>query len=70
MTNAFFIVNTIHDITYRYGFDESSFNFQQDNNGKGGKANDRVLISVQDGSGKNNANFAVSTLLDFCETLV
>lgn len=27
-TNAFYIVNTIHDITYRYGFTESAFNFQ------------------------------------------
>ncbi|KIJ54535.1 hypothetical protein M422DRAFT_240602 [Sphaerobolus stellatus SS14] len=57
-TNTFYIVNSIHDITYRYGFTEASFNFQNNNFGKGGKGNDRVLISVQDSSGTNNANFA------------
>ncbi|CAE7145092.1 unnamed protein product [Rhizoctonia solani] len=56
--NAFYIANMIHDVTYRYGFDEASFNFQQNNNGRGGAENDRVLISVQDASGTNNANFA------------
>ncbi|KAL5631553.1 hypothetical protein ACGC1H_007167 [Rhizoctonia solani] len=56
--NAFYVANMIHDVTYRYGFDEASFNFQQDNNGKGGAQNDRVQISVQDASGTNNANFA------------
>jgi len=58
MTNAFFLANTVHDVTYRYGFTEAAFNFQQDNFGKGGVANDPVLASVQDPSGTNNANFA------------
>jgi extracellular elastinolytic metalloproteinase len=31
--NAFYLVNTVHDITYRYGFTESAFNFQNNNNG-------------------------------------
>ncbi|RXW20286.1 hypothetical protein EST38_g5569 [Candolleomyces aberdarensis] len=57
-TNAFYIINSIHDVTYRYGFTEAAFNFQQDNFGKGGRAADRVQISVQDASGTNNANFA------------
>ncbi|KAG8743262.1 hypothetical protein FRC10_012306 [Ceratobasidium sp. 414] len=56
--NAFYVANSIHDVTYRYGFDEASFNFQDDNGSKGGKGNDRVQISVQDSSGTNNANFA------------
>ncbi|CAE6448750.1 unnamed protein product [Rhizoctonia solani] len=56
--NAFYVANMIHDVTYRYGFDETSYNFQQNNNGKGGAQNDRVQISVQDSSGTNNANFA------------
>ncbi|KAI0654826.1 Fungalysin metallopeptidase-domain-containing protein [Cubamyces menziesii] len=55
--NAFYVVNTIHDITYKYGFTESAFNFQNNNFGKGGKGNDRVLVSVQDSSGTDNANF-------------
>ena len=57
-TNAFYIINKLHDIAYRYGFTEAAFNFQNDNFGKGGSGNDRVLMSVQDSSGTNNANFA------------
>lgn len=56
--NTFFLSNKIHDINYRYGFTEATFNFQSDNFGKGGRGNDRILISVQDSSGTNNANFA------------
>ncbi|EJD49466.1 hypothetical protein AURDEDRAFT_112612 [Auricularia subglabra TFB-10046 SS5] len=56
--NTFYIVNTIHDITFRYGFTEAAFNFQQDNFGKGGRGNDRVTISVQDSAGLNNADFS------------
>ncbi|KAG8706859.1 hypothetical protein FRC08_000825 [Ceratobasidium sp. 394] len=56
--NAFYIANSIHDVTYLYGFDEASYNFQDSNGSKGGKGNDRVQISVQDSSGTNNANFA------------
>ncbi|KAG5638544.1 hypothetical protein H0H81_012045 [Sphagnurus paluster] len=57
-TNAFYIINTVHDFAYRYGFTEAAFNFQNNNFGKGGKGNDRVLMSVQDSGGTNNANFA------------
>ncbi|KAG5644638.1 hypothetical protein DXG03_008020 [Asterophora parasitica] len=57
-TNAFYVINAVHDLAYRYGFTESAFNFQTNNFGKGGKGNDRVVISVQDASGTNNANFA------------
>jgi extracellular elastinolytic metalloproteinase len=28
VVNAFYVVNTVHDITYRYGFTEAAFNFQ------------------------------------------
>ncbi|EJD53231.1 hypothetical protein AURDEDRAFT_110932 [Auricularia subglabra TFB-10046 SS5] len=55
--NAWYIVNSIHDIQYRYGFTESAFNFQNDNFGKGGAGNDRVTVSVQDSAGTNNADF-------------
>lgn len=37
---------------------QATFNFQQDNFGKGGAGNDRVTVSVQDASGLNNADFA------------
>ncbi|CAA7257428.1 unnamed protein product [Cyclocybe aegerita] len=56
--NAFYVVNSIHDLTYRYGFTEAAFNFQVNNFGKGGRGNDQVQVSVQDSSGTNNANFA------------
>ncbi|KAH9911363.1 Fungalysin metallopeptidase-domain-containing protein [Epithele typhae] len=57
-TNAFYIVNSIHDISYIYGFTEAGFNFQTNNFGKGGTGNDRVTISVQDSAGIDNADFA------------
>ncbi|KAJ2916540.1 hypothetical protein MD484_g3868, partial [Candolleomyces efflorescens] len=57
-TNAFYVINAVHDIAYRYGFTEAAFNFQTNNFGKGGVGNDRVLMSVQDSSGTNDANFA------------
>jgi len=57
-TNAFYVINTVHDFTYRYGFTEAAFNFQNDNFSKGGAGNDRVKMSVQDSGGVDNANFA------------
>lgn len=58
ITNLFYWNNIMHDISYRYGFDEVSGNFQKNNLGRGGKANDFVLADAQDGSGTDNANFA------------
>ncbi|KAI0318139.1 metalloprotease [Amylostereum chailletii] len=58
ITNAFYVVNTMHDISYLYGFTESAFNFQSDNFGKGGQGGDPVTISVQDPEGFNNAFFS------------
>ncbi|KAG8762487.1 hypothetical protein FRC12_009015 [Ceratobasidium sp. 428] len=58
VVNAFYVANMVHDLLYRYGFTETAFNFQRNNNGKGGAENDQVLLSVQDKSGTNNANFA------------
>ncbi|KAH9164614.1 Fungalysin metallopeptidase-domain-containing protein [Lactarius sanguifluus] len=58
VVNAFYIVNTVHDVTYRYGFTESTFNFQTNNFGKGGLGNDRVTVSVQDPAGTDNADFS------------
>ncbi|KAJ7289420.1 Fungalysin metallopeptidase-domain-containing protein [Mycena rebaudengoi] len=58
IVNNFYIINSVHDILYRYGFTEAAFNFQNDNLGKGGLGADRVTASVQDAAGTNNANFA------------
>lgn len=57
VTNAFYVVNTIHDISYLYGFTEAAFNFQDNNFGKGGAAADRISISVQDSLATDNSAF-------------
>ncbi|KAJ7834402.1 Fungalysin metallopeptidase-domain-containing protein [Mycena leptocephala] len=44
--NAFYVANTFHDFTYRYGFTEDAFNFQEYNFDRGGKEGDGVRIRV------------------------
>ncbi len=56
ITNAFFWSNHIHDVQYKYGFDEVSGNFQADNFGRGGIGGDPVQVHVQN-AGNCNANF-------------
>ncbi|KAF5346158.1 hypothetical protein D9758_009961 [Tetrapyrgos nigripes] len=56
--NGFYLVNTLHDIWYQYGFTEAAFNFQTNNFGKGGAGNDRVTVSIQDSAGTDNADFS------------
>ena len=56
--NTFYVINSVHDYAYRYGFTESAFNFQTDNFGKGGEGNDRITASVQVSPGTDNAFFA------------
>ena len=58
LTNLFYVNNVMHDVWYKYGFDEMSGNFQVNNYGKGGFEKDEVLADSQDGSGENNANFS------------
>lgn len=53
----FYMNNIIHDVTYQYGFDEASGNFQENNYGNGGTGSDSVDAEAQDGGGTNNANF-------------
>ena len=57
IVNLFYWNNIMHDITYRYGFDEVSGNFQENNYGNGGLGSDYVNADAQDGSGTDNANF-------------
>ncbi len=57
-TNAFYIINKVHDFAYKYGWIEASYSFQTNNSGKGGAQGVRVLMSVQDASGANNVHFA------------
>ncbi|KAJ7235518.1 Fungalysin metallopeptidase-domain-containing protein [Mycena rebaudengoi] len=58
VVNAFYLIKTVHDITYRYGFTEAAFNFQNDNFGLDGVANDRVTSSIQDIAGSDNVDFS------------
>jgi extracellular elastinolytic metalloproteinase len=63
--NLFYINNMVHDITYRYGFDEAAGNFQSRNYTGQAAANDHVQAQAQDSYGiaatannRNNANFS------------
>lgn len=58
ITNLFYWNNIMHDLSYQYGFDEVSGNFQQNNLSRGGKDSDYVIADGLDASGTNNANFA------------
>ena len=58
ITQLFYWNNIMHDITYQYGFDEVSGNFQKANLDRGGIGNDYVIADAQDGGGTNNANFS------------
>lgn len=58
ITNLFYVNNKMHDIFYRYGFNEEASNFQLNNYGHGGQGNDEVYAQAIDGSGTNNANFS------------
>jgi extracellular elastinolytic metalloproteinase len=57
VTNLFYWNNILHDVQYRYGFDEAAGNFQVNNYGHPGLGNDDVRAEAQDGGGINNANF-------------
>ena len=62
-TNLFYMNNIMHDLWYRYGFNEQNKNYQAQNYGRGGLGNDFVIADAQDGSqatsaSLNNANFS------------
>ncbi|HKX28443.1 MAG TPA: M36 family metallopeptidase [Blastocatellia bacterium] len=61
VAELFYLNNVMHDFAYRLGFTESAGNFQINNYGRGGLANDPVRAESQDGSGTNNANFGTPT---------
>ncbi len=46
--NLFYWINHLHDIWYRYGFDEPSGNQQTNNFGLGGAQNDALIADAQD----------------------
>jgi len=59
--SLFYYNNILHDYMYSLGFTEATFNFQQDNFGRGGAGRDGVVAQVQDGSGTDNANMSPTT---------
>ncbi|MEM6966067.1 MAG: M36 family metallopeptidase [Bacteroidota bacterium] len=60
VTNAFFMVNYLHDFAYAYGFDEAAGNFQVNNYGNGGQEDDAVTVKVHSSNGLNNADFNIT----------
>jgi|GEM_PF-2108685 len=56
LTNLFYWNNIIHDVLNYQGFDAPAGNFQKNNYGQSGSANDDVRAEAQDGSGTCNAN--------------
>ena len=57
VSNLYYANNRIHDVLYRYGFNEAAGNFQVNNYGNGAAGQDPVNAEAQDGGGVNNANF-------------
>jgi extracellular elastinolytic metalloproteinase len=62
VANLFYGNNMIHDVLYRYGFDDEAGNFQVNNYGRGGNGGDPVRAEAADGSGTNNANFSTPAM--------
>ena len=61
ITNAFHLVNWLHDYWYGSGFNEAAGNAQRDNYGRGGEQNDSMRVEVQDAyfaGARNNANMS------------
>ncbi|MBK9193756.1 MAG: M36 family metallopeptidase [Flavobacteriales bacterium] len=57
ITNLFVQFNVMHDVFYRYGFDEAAGNFQSNNYGRGGAEGDFLFADAQDGLTMNNGSF-------------
>ncbi len=60
ISHGFYTINRWHDEMYRLGFTEQARNFQHSNFGRGGSEGDRVSFEIQDGSGTNGGNIAVT----------
>jgi hypothetical protein len=55
VTNLFYWTNLVHDVSYHYGFDEVSGNFQVENYTNKGEDTDAVLAVAQAAIAANNA---------------
>lgn len=58
ITNLFYWTNIIHDITYQYGFDEVSGNFQVNNYNRGGLHGDAITAHGQSIDRPCNGSFS------------
>jgi len=58
ITNLFYWTNIIHDITYQYGFNEKSGNFQANNYNRGGESGDSVIAHGQSLNRACNGSFS------------
>ncbi|AMR27803.1 hypothetical protein A0257_12355 [Hymenobacter psoromatis] len=58
ITNLFYWNNMVHDVMMAHGFSEVSGNFQYKNATGAGAGTDPIRAEAQDGSGRDNANFA------------
>jgi extracellular elastinolytic metalloproteinase len=58
ITNLFYLNNVMHDVSFQYGFDELSGNFQTKNYTSQGRGKDAVLAVAQDPDGTSNAYFS------------
>jgi len=61
ITNVFYWVNILHDVTYRYGFNEAAGNFQHNNYLNGGAPRDPVIIECQSIFWPCNASFSTQS---------
>ncbi|KAJ2715569.1 hypothetical protein H4R19_001134 [Coemansia spiralis] len=57
ITQLFYTVNLMHDLSFVYGFTEAAGNFQDVNHSGRGVGGDYVVAFAQDGGGMNNAMF-------------
>ncbi|KAI8318192.1 hypothetical protein GQ54DRAFT_267243, partial [Martensiomyces pterosporus] len=57
ITQLFYTVNMLHDLSFIYGFDEAAGNFQDVNYSGKGLGGDGVIANAQDSGRPNNANF-------------
>ena len=55
LTNVFYWANLMHDVLYKYGFNEVAGNFQSNNYNKGGEEGDSMIVLGQDDSFPCNA---------------
>ncbi|KAJ1674998.1 hypothetical protein EV182_002140, partial [Spiromyces aspiralis] len=58
VSQLFYVTNSLHDLFYRYGFNETAGNFQENNIGRGGREKDGLIANAQDGTYFNNADMA------------